>query len=232
MLRGMLLLLAEGILGLSEGKIALLISGIAIVFAVKRWRKLTVKNRSRAESAGVDEGRRAGTGNSLNVREVATELSALLAELEETARRVAAQMDNRRTGLEVLLKEADEKIKRLEGLVRAAPEQRGEQRTEGRVPVKAERSPERVVERAVENRSAGNVGGGGATSGAAHDAAVTLNRLRAERGAPVASEDPAYRPIYQLADLGKSAREIAQELGRQPGEVELILALRGRQRVG
>jgi hypothetical protein len=66
---------------------------------------------------------------------------------------------------------------------------------------------------------------------AAMGGADLVSRLRQERGAPAAAEDPAYRPIYQLADLGKTAREIAQELGRQPGEVELILALRGRSRV-
>jgi hypothetical protein len=38
--------------------------------------------------------------------------------------------------------------------------------------------------------------------------------------------DARYSAIYSLADAGHSAQEIAQQLGRPRGEVELILALR------
>ena len=120
----------------------------------------------------------------------------------------AAQVDNRYRKLEQLVAEADEKIRRLETLM-AEARQMGQPGAGGRTPVPA----------------------AGAAGNAAMGGADLVNRLRQERGAPAAAEDPAYRPIYQLADLGKSAREIAQELGRQPGEVELILALRGRSRV-
>jgi hypothetical protein len=214
-------MLANGFLGLSEAQIALLISGAALIFALKRWRQNKMqKNAADGSPEDTDpldhhplEMGRDGRArpSALNVREVASELSALLADLEETSRRVAAQIENRRTGLELLLKEADEKIKRLEALTRAA----GAATVQPTIPGRAEpmeRSPQVI--------------------GGARDAAATLSRLRAERGAPSAAEDPAYRPIYMLADKGKTAREIAQELGRQPGEVELILALRGRQRVG
>lgn len=34
--------------------------------------------------------------------------------------------------------------------------------------------------------------------------------------------------VYELADAGKSSVEIAQALGQTPGEIELILSLRGR----
>ncbi len=48
------------------------------------------------------------------------------------------------------------------------------------------------------------------------------------------SAAPAHPPIrhavvYDLADTGKSPVEIAQALGRTPGEIELILALRPRK---
>jgi uncharacterized membrane-anchored protein YhcB (DUF1043 family) len=43
-----------------------------------------------------------------------------------------------------------------------------------------------------------------------------------------ADVDPRHARIYQLADEGLSAREIAQHLERPSGEVELILALRKR----
>ncbi|HEY4329883.1 MAG TPA: hypothetical protein VGN88_09115, partial [Phycisphaerae bacterium] len=128
---------------------------------------------------------------------------ALLADLEETSRRLTAQLDNRYTRLEQLMAEADEKIKRLEGLSQG-----------GEV-----------------SKMPATIGPKDVAPGAGNGAAVTeaqraLSRLRQERGAPLPEQDPAYQPIYSLADGGKSPREIAQQLGRQPGEIELILALR------
>lgn len=40
--------------------------------------------------------------------------------------------------------------------------------------------------------------------------------------------DPRHGAVYALADQGRSLLEIAQELGRPTGEIELILALRHR----
>lgn len=198
-------------LGMTAAQVALLGSGFAIIYAVRRWRRLTVARqpsgpapsaRRPAPSAAIRpellaSGERPSglpPRNALNVRELTVEIQALLTEVEDTARRAAAQVDNRYRKLEQLVVEADDKIKKLEALM-------GDAR---------------------------KVGQGDAV--AAMGGADLVNRLRQERGAPAAAEDPAYRPIYQLADLGKSAREIAQELGRQPGEVELILALRNRSR--
>jgi hypothetical protein len=140
--------------------------------------------------------------NPLSVREVNGEIQALLADLEETSRRLTAQLDNRYTRLEQLLAEADERIRRLESLT----------------------SPDRAAASPQLSPAAADV----PAQAAVTEAQRTLSRLRQERGAPPATEDPAYAPIYALADRGKSSREIAQELGRQPGEIELILALRQR----
>jgi flagellar biosynthesis/type III secretory pathway M-ring protein FliF/YscJ len=38
--------------------------------------------------------------------------------------------------------------------------------------------------------------------------------------------DPRHAQVYALADQGRSSREIAQQLNRPSGEIELILALR------
>ena len=38
--------------------------------------------------------------------------------------------------------------------------------------------------------------------------------------------DPRHADVYSLADTGRSPRQIAQQLGRPYGEIELILALR------
>jgi DNA-binding NarL/FixJ family response regulator len=40
--------------------------------------------------------------------------------------------------------------------------------------------------------------------------------------------DPRYAEIYSLADSGRPVQEIANQLGKSDGEVELILALRQR----
>ena len=40
--------------------------------------------------------------------------------------------------------------------------------------------------------------------------------------------DPRHAEVYDLADEGQSAQDIARQTGRPRGEVELILALRGR----
>jgi hypothetical protein len=38
--------------------------------------------------------------------------------------------------------------------------------------------------------------------------------------------DPRHALVYALADQGRSFKDIAQELNRPSGEIELILALR------
>jgi len=43
------------------------------------------------------------------------------------------------------------------------------------------------------------------------------------------TDDPRHAAVYQLADQGKSSPQIAAELGRAKGEIELILALRGQK---
>jgi hypothetical protein len=51
--------------------------------------------------------------------------------------------------------------------------------------------------------------------------------MRAADDAAVAA-DPRHAEVYDLADEGQSAQEIARQTGRPRGEIELILALRGR----
>lgn len=116
-------------------------------------------------------------------REVERQMTELLVELEQMARKMTAQLDTRAAKLEVLLKQADEKIAAL--------------------------------------RSAGG--------SAAQAPAVVQPRLEIAPGlAPL--PDPRHAEVYQLADEGLSARQIARQLNRPHGEVELILALRGRER--
>jgi hypothetical protein len=201
----MAMTLGDGIGGMSNEQLLLLVALGAMIFVVLNWRRNSVRRKNqRAETSVIP-------GNPLSVREVTTEVEALLGELEETSRRLAAQLDNRYTKLEQLLAEADERIRRLEELGAGEPETAPEQPLAG-VGISGKQRTTKVAEMQT----------------AVSEAQRTLFHLREERGAPPATEDPAYAPIYELADRGKTSREIAQELGRQPGEIELILALRQR----
>jgi hypothetical protein len=46
---------------------------------------------------------------------------------------------------------------------------------------------------------------------------------------PAADIDPRHAEIYALADTGRDANQIAQQLARPRGEIELILALRSNR---
>jgi hypothetical protein len=164
-----------------------------VIFCAGILMLVVVVMRMRARSRKMDttRGQSVGGGGTTNaatardVMQMAQELNSLLVELQETSRRIAAQIDNRYSKLDAMLAEADERIRRLEQLN----------------------------------------GPGGADA----PAMAAANRAAPP---PASLLDPKYKPIYELADKGKSPREIAQELGTQPGEVELILNLRGSQRVG
>ena len=112
-------------------------------------------------------------------RSVERQMQNLLVELSEMARQVSGQLDTRAAKLELLIKEADEKIAAL--------------------------------------RAAGN-----GQSGAASSSSVS---------APVGAAevpDPRHAEVYALSDQGHAPHDIAAQLGRPRGEIELILALRGK----
>jgi hypothetical protein len=115
-------------------------------------------------------------------RSVERQMQNLLVELSEMARQISAQLDTRTAKLELLIREADEKIAALRAM--------GGAREETRTVVQS------------------------------HDAEPVESTTRA------AIVDPRHAEIYALADQGCAPLEIAQQLGRPSGEVELILALR------
>ena len=172
------------LLGLTQVQWVLILSGVAFIFALRRWRFLQQRKAKQAPLKIAQAAKESVEGHpaALSMRDVTMQIQALLRDVEDTARRAAAQVDNRYVKLEVLLTEADEKIKRLEELSRLLAG-----------------TPE------------------------AAEGIKTASRMRETLAD---SENAAHGPIYQLADAGMPAREIAQKLGKQPGEIELILALR------
>lgn len=110
-------------------------------------------------------------------RTVEREMSNVLVELSDMARKVTGQLDTRSAKLEALIQEADQRIAELKRV---------------------------------------------------SSASVPGNVMASEPPRVGPPPDPRYVEIYSLADAGRSASEIAQQLSRPRGEVELILALRVR----
>jgi len=121
-------------------------------------------------------------------RGVERDMSNLLVELSEMARQMTAQLDTRAAKLELLIKEADERIAAL--------------RSVGVIPA--------------------NSAVAGALEGVIIEARASLGPCLPEQRI-----DPRHAQVYDLADEGLSPPEIARQLDRPSGEIELILALRG-----
>ena len=121
-------------------------------------------------------------------RSVERDMSNLLVEMSDMARQMTAQLDTRAAKLELLIKQADDRI----AAIKAA--------THGITTVPAEApSPEPEI----------------------------ISHPVVERAPPPpAAVDPRHAAVYELADQGLSPHEIAQQMGRPNGEIELILALR------
>jgi hypothetical protein len=126
-------------------------------------------------------------------RAVERDMSNLLVELSEMARQMTAQLDTRAAKLELLLKEADERI----ALLRSA----GAHQADSAAPMAPPNASEGVI---IEAR-----------------VPSIITRL------PEPKIDPRHAQVYDLADEGLSPPEIARQLDRPSGEIELILALRG-----
>lgn len=128
------------------------------------------------------------------------DLESLMVEIEQMAKRLGAQLDAKSVRIERLLHEADETLARLERRRKAAGD------TD---------SPD-AFERNPSHRHAGAT--------AAPQTAQRPGRRITTSDDPAA--DPLARSVYQLADGGMAADQIAQQLNEHIGKVELILALR------
>jgi hypothetical protein len=129
------------------------------------------------------------------------ELATLVRQLDELSRRVEGRLEAKVAALEQSIHNADQRIAALSTLLKAA-QSAGVQLESGRKP--------------------------DGTSSSSQRSDVADLRSEIGRGRPPASSflDPRTRRIYELADQGRTALQIAQELGQRVGEVELILNLR------
>ena len=135
----------------------------------------------------------------------------------ESVRLLMTALDTRCKTLEVLLRQADDRIRRLED---ALDDRVGASISPTRtaVPERARRAPAETSASVSPSPAAGAV---------ASDEAPSVKV--APYGAEYFSEvvDPLTANVYELADRGRTPVEIARNLDEQVGKVELILALRG-----
>jgi TolA-binding protein len=136
-------------------------------------------------------------------RAMEREMSQLMSELSEMARQVTAQLDARLSKLERLMREADERIAKLQAMSAAIAQSAAAATSAGG---------------RLESLETVEVG--------APKAAATADAQATDAGSVGQHVSPQSAEIYSLADAGEGAAEIAARLGRPTGEVELILALR------
>lgn len=190
----------------------LLVAGLSLAIFIL-LRRIYRRPRAGGEDAGLTSRERIEAVKQRAARQSKTGESARLersmAEAEELTRRLAAILDAKAARLEVLIDDADERIGRLESLQGRTPsEPAGVQTGEPRASIRPRIDP------------------------AALDRA-RLAQLTRERGESPPEPEDEHPPeqdvrerVYQLADGGASAIQIARELDQPVGQVELMLNLR------
>src|SRR5258706_3967974 len=138
-------------------------------------------------------------------RSVEQQMTNLLVELSDMARQITAQLDTRAAKLELLIREADEKLAALGSLI------------------KSDSNHEAHRAAAPEVRK-DTLSGSSATSLTTDNPAGKATSTRP--ASPPPAVDRRYAEVYALADEGRHANEIARLLQRPAGAIELILALR------
>jgi hypothetical protein len=121
-------------------------------------------------------------------RKIDGAMTELLVELEQMSRQISAQLDTRAARLDELIRQADERIARLEQLERGDTAQQPEP-----APIAPEMPPAPPLPEPI----------------------------------PI---NPRHADIYRLSDQGLVPGDIASAVGLPMNEVELILALRRRER--
>jgi hypothetical protein len=141
-------------------------------------------------------------------RSVERQMQTLLVELSEMARQVTAQLDTRSTKLALMIDDADEKAARLQRLL-----------DECRATLDAARAPAPTT-----------------APGPTPDPTPALAESTPKAEPPAFEpslalpdeSDARHQQVYAMADQGRSPSDIARQIDRPRGEIDLILALRPR----
>jgi hypothetical protein len=151
-------------------------------------------------------------------RSVERQMQNLLVELSEMSRQISGQLDTRATKLELLIKEADEKLDQLRHAPASASAVAGD----------TQRGAAATSFHVGEQQSFVFANQSPPAAAAAPTIAPMGPRMSLTYSA-ADEPDPRHAQIYTLADQGRGPKEIAATLGRPSGEIELILALRPRR---
>ena len=146
-------------------------------------------------------------------------------ELEERAKQLIAQIDNRTAQLESLLRQADERLALLDESLYHAP---GTSISPSKVRTHLEPHDSTPGDNGARPQPAimtHSLPEGGLARGATEDLLPTNGAMSFE-GDSRFPADSLSASVYELADRGRSIVEIAQYLDEQVGKIELILALR------
>ena len=160
---------------------------VAVVVAVTTLVLISTRRRMRERQPTLKDYTRQQRARLRDQQHLKQDMEELTVQLQQVARQINSQIDTRFAKLETCIADADQRIERLERLLRRAGGHEGVDVTVSDHPAP---SPSQAEDR---------------------------NSIRI---------DPMHREIYRLADEGKPPPEIARQLGRTTGEVELILNLR------
>lgn len=167
-------------------------------------------------------------------RGVQQAMDQLLLQLEELSRRINAQVDTKFLKLETVIRDADDRIVKLEGLL-GKSKQPGT-RTAGAVkasePTPVSEPPGETRPTTPPPRASAPLPGGSTPppEPSTPPAVTSTSSARvgdaSEPAKPVAPPDPRVGRVHELADAGQQPIKIAEELDMPLGEVEFILNLR------
>jgi len=201
----------------------ILILGMAILglaLVMRATRKRTVA--SRRESGPSARERYTELQHSAGA---ARDLEQVMTELDQLARQIHGRIDTKVATLEAVIRDADRRIDDLSRLMRTA---NGAATLDVTIDDAARSDAAAKESRAANVRERLSPTEGSAVSARNSDPRKTLGST------PQANSEPSlvHQNIFQLADAGRTAAEIAERTGRPAGEVELILSLRkARDRV-
>jgi hypothetical protein len=136
-------------------------------------------------------------------RAVERQMQELLVELSDMSRQITGQLDTRAARLEVLIRQADERIAKLSHADSTTP------------------SPTTITPVLVPEVSSST-----SESSQVPDPAPETDSTPMVAIDEIVQPPAAHREVYVLADEGSSPQQIADRLSRPRGEIELILALR------
>ncbi len=171
---------------------------IMMVFVIARMLRRQSANR-RAHAAEPPRQRpKPSTDSSFGSAATYDRLNRLMTDAEELTRRLAAILDNKAARIEVLIEHADQRLQALEA-ANAAAQPLAQSHTQD-----AAQPPNNL------------------------SLAEPPPRTPVETPTPdpQSNIDPLHRKVYDLADEGLKPVDIARQIDRPTGQVELILALR------